>query len=46
MPRKVSQDRISKWLGLSDSYFDEHLGREVHYRLTSSWRESLRGCSE
>ncbi|MEM4272817.1 MAG: sulfite exporter TauE/SafE family protein [Candidatus Caldarchaeum sp.] len=36
LPRKVSQDRISKWLGLSDSYFDEHLGREVHYRLTNS----------
>ncbi len=36
IPENTVQDRISKWLELEGSYFDEVLGREVHYKATNA----------
>ncbi|GBC69408.1 hypothetical protein HRbin01_01106 [archaeon HR01] len=33
-PSDVEQDKAARWLGLTGSYYDERLGREVSYRLT------------
>ncbi|MEM3031667.1 MAG: sulfite exporter TauE/SafE family protein, partial [Nitrososphaerota archaeon] len=34
LPANVVQDRVARWLGLSGSYHDHVLGREVRYNLT------------
>lgn len=35
------QDRISKWLNLEGSYFDEALNKEVNYKLTNAIQGGL-----
>lgn len=34
LPENVQQDRLSRWLGLEGSYYDEALRKEVAYKLT------------
>ncbi len=36
VPVVNKQDKISKWLNLEGSYFDEALGKEVNYKLTNA----------
>ena len=36
VPPNVKQDRLSRWLRLEGSYYDQALGRRVDYRLTRS----------
>jgi uncharacterized membrane protein YfcA len=37
----VKQDRLSEWLGLKGSYFDQSLGKEVSYRLSNAFLGGL-----
>ncbi|MEM0348697.1 MAG: sulfite exporter TauE/SafE family protein [Candidatus Caldarchaeum sp.] len=34
IPSNVKQDKAARWLGLSGSYYDRRLGKEVTYKLT------------
>lgn len=40
-PNQVSQDRISKWLELSGSYYDQAAGRHVEYKITNAFLGGL-----
>lgn len=35
-PKEAKQDRLSKWLGLEGSYFDQAENREVKYKMTNA----------
>jgi uncharacterized membrane protein YfcA len=35
-PKKTKQDRLSRWLGLEGSYFDQAENREVKYKMTNA----------
>ena len=35
-PKKSKQDRLSRWLGLEGSYFDQAENREVKYKMTNA----------
>jgi len=35
-PKKAKQDRLSRWLGLEGSYFDQAENREVKYKMTNA----------
>jgi uncharacterized membrane protein YfcA len=36
LPKEVKQDRFSKWLGLSGSYYDQAARKTVEYKMTNA----------